>query len=170
MCSKNRTFLYIICILDPFGPSHEVEGCIKQCLCLFSVPFEKCYIFPTKNRFLLKKNGGTVEVTLCRLVFIGLQNRLCGPLLCSKNNALLYIICMLDPFGPSHEVQGHFKQCLCLFSVPFEKCYIFPTKSRYLPRKNGGTARSDWAAWSLLGSKIGFVGHCCVQKILHFFT
>ena len=107
---------------------------------------------------------------MCRLTLIGLQNRLCGPLLCSKNSTFLHMICILDPFGPSHGVEGHFKLPLCRCSVPFEKCYIFPTKNRFLPRKTEVRSRSGCTALSLLGSKIAFVGHCCVQKIAHFFT
>ena len=83
-----------------FGPSHEVEGHFKQSLCRFSPPSSKCYIFPTKNRFLLMKNGGYSEVRLIGLSLIGFKNRLCGPLLCSKNSTFLYIICILDPFWP----------------------------------------------------------------------
>ena len=75
-----------------------------------------------ENGFPPTKNGGTVEVRLCRLVFIGLQNRLCGPLLCKKNSTFLYIICILDQFGPSHEVEGHFKPPLCRFSTT---CFPF---------------------------------------------
>ena len=70
--------------MDPFGLCHDVEGHFKQCLCWFSVPFEKCYIFPTKSGLPPTKNGGTVE----GLVLIGLQNRLCGPLLFSKNSII----------------------------------------------------------------------------------
>ena len=53
-----------------FGPSHEVEGHFKQPLCRFSPPSSKCYIFPTKNRLLLRKNGGYPEVTLSSLSLI----------------------------------------------------------------------------------------------------
>ena len=98
LCSKNSTFLYIICILDPFLPFHEVEDHFKQPLCQFSPPSSECYIFPTKNRSLLKKNGGYSEVRLCSLSLSWLKNRLCGPLLRSKNSTFLYIICTLDPF------------------------------------------------------------------------
>ena len=46
------------------------------------------------------KNGGYPEVRLSSLSLIGFKNRLCGPLLRSKNSTFLYIICILDPFWP----------------------------------------------------------------------
>ena len=121
LCSKNNTFLSIICILDSFGPSYDVEAHFKPPLRRFSVPYTKCYIFPTKNRFLLMKNGGYPEVRLARRSLIELQNRLCGPLLCSKNITFLYIICIVDRFRPSHEVESHFKPQLRRFPIA-----IFP--------------------------------------------
>ena len=101
---------------------------------------------------------------------IGLQNRLCGPLLCSKNNTFLYIICILDPFGPSRDVEGQFKHRLCWFSFPFEKCHIFPTRFGSRLGKTEVRSRSGCLVWSLLCSKIASVGNDCVQKIIHFFT
>ena len=65
-----------------------------------------------------RKNGGYSEVTLARRSLIELQNRLCGPILCSKNNTSLCRTCILDPFGPPHEVEGHFMPSLCRFSFP----------------------------------------------------
>ena len=136
---------------------------------IFSPIFKMLHI-STKIRFLPKRNGGYSEVRLASLSLIGLKNCPCVLVLCSKNSTFLRIICILHPFGPSHEVEGHFKQCPCLFSVPFEKCYILPTKNRFLPRKTKVRSRSHWPAWAFLVSKIAFVGHCCVQKIVHFCT
>ena len=117
LCSKKTTTLYIICILDPPWPSCEVGGHFKPPLCRFSIPSLKCYVFLTKTRFLPGKNWGCSEVLLASLSLIGLKNRPCVPLLCSKNSACLYIICIWDPFGPSHEVEGHFKPPLCRCSI-----------------------------------------------------
>ena len=49
---------------------------------------------------LPKENGTYPEVKLCRWSLTGIQNRPCGPLLCSKNSTFHCIFRILEPYGP----------------------------------------------------------------------
>ena len=102
----------------PLGHPHDVDGRFKPHLCtLKGSEATSIHLFvdflskSCKPKYSLWKNGGYPEVRLVNPSLIGSQSPPCGHLLCSKNSSNACTIRILDPFGPSHEVEGCFKQC-----------------------------------------------------------